>query len=96
MLWANRGLKLPLEGVTSRLVYLGGDQAKELCFDLDEERAVETSRIIEDSVRLAQQWESYFEKRRLKLSDLDYAASVEECRRCNFKRVCRANLSPEN
>jgi hypothetical protein len=96
MLWANRGLKLPLEGVTSRLVYLGGDQAKELCFDLDEERAVETSRIIEDSVRLAQQWESYFEKRRLKLNDLDYAASVEECRRCNFKRVCRANLSPEN
>lgn len=96
MLWANRGLKLPLEGVASRLVYLGGDQAKELCFDLDEERAVETYRIIEDSVRLAQQWESYFENRRLKLNDLDYAASVEECRRCNFKRVCRANLSPEN
>lgn len=96
MLWANRGLKLPLDGVTSRLVYLGGDQAKELDFDLDEERAVETYRIIEDSVRLAQQWESYFQKRRLKLNDLDYAASVEECRRCNFKRVCRANLSPEN
>ena len=40
MLWANLGLKLPLDGVTSRLVYLGGDQGKELCFDLDEERAV--------------------------------------------------------
>jgi len=78
------------------LVYLGGDQGKELCFDLDEERAVETYRIIEDSVRLAQQWQSYFAKRRLKLGDLDYAASVEECRRCNFKRVCRANLTPEN
>jgi len=95
MLWANLGLKLPLEGVTSRLIYLGGDEVTELQFDLDEERAVETFRLIEDSVNLAQQWESHFEKRRLKLSDLDYAGSVEECRRCNFKRLCRANLSPE-
>jgi hypothetical protein len=47
-------------------------------------------------VRLAQQWESYFEKQQLRLNDLDFAASVEECHRCNFKRVCRANLSPEN
>lgn len=96
MLWANRGLKLPLEGVTSSLLYLGADQATELRFDLDEERAVETYRIIEDSVRLAQQWEGYFENRQLRLNDLDYAASLEECHRCNFKRVCRANLSPEN
>ena len=57
MLWANLGLKLPLDGVTSRLVYLGGEQAAELRFDLDEERAVETYRIIEDSVQLAQRWE---------------------------------------
>jgi hypothetical protein len=96
MLWATHGLKLPLEGVTSRLVYLGGDPAKELRFDLDEERAVETYRIIEDSVRLAQQWEGYFKNRQLRLTDLDYAASVEECHRCNFKRVCRANLLTEN
>lgn len=96
MLWANRGLKLPFEGVSSRLIYLGGNQATEFCFDLDEERAVETQRIIEDSVGLAQRWDGYFQKRQLKLNDLDYAASIEECRRCNFKRVCRANLSPEN
>ena len=95
MLWANLGLKLPLEGVTSRLIYLGGDKPIELRFDLDEERAVETYRLIEDSVDLAQQWESHFENRRLRLNDLDYANAVEECRRCNFKRLCRANLSPE-
>jgi len=96
MLWANLGLKLPLDGVTSRLVYLGGEQVAELRFDLDEERAVETYRIIEDSVRLAQQWEGYFENGRLRLNDLDYAASFEECRRCNFKRVCRAHLTKES
>ena len=96
MLWAYLGLKLPLDGVMSRLVYLGGEQAAELRFDLDEERAVETHRIIEDSVRLAQQWEGYFENGRLRLNDLDYAASFEECRRCNFKRVCRANLTKES
>jgi hypothetical protein len=95
MLWANLGLKLPLDGVTSRLIYLGGDEPIELRFDLDEERAVETYRLIEDSVNLAQQWESHFENRRLRLNDLDYAGSVEECRRCNFKRLCRANLLPE-
>lgn len=96
MLWANLGLKLPLEGVTSRLVYLGGDQAAELRFDLDEERAVATSRLIEDSVNLAQRWESYFQNGRLGLNDLDYAASIEECRRCNFRRICRSSLSPED
>lgn len=96
MLWANLGLKLPLEGVSSRLVYLGGDQPAELRFDLDEERAVATYRLIEDSVNLAQRWDSHFQNHRLELSDLDYAGSVEECRRCNFKRVCRANLSSEH
>lgn len=92
MMWANLGLKLPLEQISSRLVYLGGEKAEELRFDLDEERAEQTYRLVEDSVQLSQQWEASFRNHRLSLKDLDYAGSVEECRRCNFKALCRENL----
>jgi hypothetical protein len=92
MLWASLGLKIPLEQVASRLVYLGDKEPAELKFQLDEERAEQTYRLIEDSVNLEQQWERYFRDKRLGLRDLDYSNSLEECRRCNFKGICRANF----
>jgi hypothetical protein len=92
MLWASRGLQLPLNQVASRLVYLGGEKPSELQFSLDEERAEQTYRLIQDSVTLEQQWEAYFREKRLSLNDLDYSSSVEECRRCNFKGLCRADF----
>jgi len=93
MLWPHLTLNLPLESVTSSLVYLGGGAPHETTFQLDEELAVETKQIIEDSIEQSQRWENYVKKGRLSLDQLDYAGSVNECRKCNFKRACRATLT---
>jgi PD-(D/E)XK nuclease superfamily len=93
MLWAHLALNLPFERVTSSLVYLGGNGPYERKYRLDEEVAMETQQIIIDSVEQTQRWENYFKSGRLGLEQLDYAVSVNECRKCNFKRVCRAALT---
>ena len=93
MLWPRLTFNVPLERVSSSLVYLGGAGAREITFQLDEEVAVETKQIIEDSVEQAQRWESYVRKGRLSLKQLDFAGSVNECRKCNYKRACRAALT---
>jgi PD-(D/E)XK nuclease superfamily len=93
MLWPHLVMNIPLEKVSSTLVYLGDADAQELNFQLDEELAVETKQIIWDSVEQAQRWEGYVKSDRLTLENIDFASSVNECRKCNFKRVCRAALS---
>jgi hypothetical protein len=95
MLWPHLTFNVPLESVTSSLLYLGGQKAHEVTFQLDEEIAVETKQIIEDSIEQAQRWENYVKGGRLSLEKLDFAGSVQECRKCNFKRACRASLSPQ-
>ena len=95
MLWAHLALNLPLKAISSQLVYLGGSRPSEFKFDLDEERGVETQQIIADSLEQAQRWEGYVNAQRIQLDGLDFAGSVQECRRCNFERVCRAALSPK-
>ena len=93
MLWPHLVMNIPLDKVSSSLVYLGDGEAQELNFQLDEELAVETKQIIWDSVEQAQRWEGYVKSDRLTLENIDFASSVNECRKCNFKRVCRAALS---
>lgn len=93
MLWPHLTLNFPLERVSSSLVYLSGEEPKEIKFHLDEEIAVETQQVVADSVEQAQRWENYVKDGRLKLRQLDFANSVNECRKCNFKRLCRASLT---
>jgi hypothetical protein len=93
MLWPHLTLNIPLAMVSSSLLYLGGTAAHEKTFQLDEEVAVETRQIIEDSIEQAQRWETYVKKGRLNLEQLDFAGSVNECKKCNFKRACRATLT---
>jgi hypothetical protein len=93
MLWPHLVMNFPLEKVRSSLVYLGDSEAQEVQFNLDEELAVETKQIIWDSVEQAQRWEGYVKSGRLNIETIDFASSVSECRKCNFKRVCRAALT---
>ena len=93
MLWPHLVMNFPLEKVTSSLVYLGDSEAQEVKFQLDEELAVETKQIIWDGVEQAQRWEGYVKSGRLAIETIDFASSVNECRKCNFKRVCRAALT---
>jgi hypothetical protein len=94
MLWPHLVMNFPLEKVSSSLVYLGEAEAQEVGFCLDEELAVETKQIIRDSVEQAQRWEGYVKSGRLTIETIDFANSVNECRKCNFKSVCRAALKP--
>ena len=93
MLWPHLTLNLPLESVSGSLVYLGGVEPKEIRFQLDEEVAMGTRQVVADSVEEAQRWEGYVKTGRLRLEQLDFAGSVNECKKCNFKRVCRAALT---
>jgi hypothetical protein len=93
MLWPHLTLNFPLEMVSSALVYLGGEEPREIKFHLDEEIAVETKQVIADSVEQAQRWENYVKDGRLGLGQLDFAGSVNECKKCNYKRICRATLT---
>jgi len=93
MLWPHLALKFPLEMVSSSLVYLGGEEPKEVSFHLDEEIAVETQAVVAESVEEAQRWEKHVRDGRLKLPQLDFSSSVQECKKCNYKRICRAALN---
>jgi hypothetical protein len=93
MLWPHLTLKFPLEMVSGSLVYLGGQEPKEVSFQLDEEIAVETQAVIAESVEEAQRWEKHVNDGRLGLAQLDFASSVHECKKCNYKRICRAALT---
>lgn len=93
MLWPHLVMNFPLGKVGSSLVYLGEAQAQEVSFHLDEELALETKQIIRSSVEQAQRWENYAKSGRLKIENIDFADSVNECRKCNYKSVCRAALT---
>lgn len=95
MLWPHLVMNFPLEKVQSSVVYLGDAQVQEVKFHLDDELALETNEIISNSVEQAQRWEGYVKLGRLKIEKIDFASSVNECRKCNFKSVCRATLSPQ-
>jgi hypothetical protein len=91
-LWPHRTLEVPLDRISSHLVYLGGESAAEELFKLDEEEATHVGRIVRESVRQTQKWEGYFAEGQMALDDLDYPSSVSVCRQCNFKRICRDGL----
>ena len=93
MLWPHLVMNFPLENISSSLVYLGEEKAQEITFHLDEELTVETEQIIRDSVEQAQRWDNYVKSGRLTIGHIDFASSVKECQKCNFKRVCRAALT---
>lgn len=93
MLWPHRVMNFPLSTISSSLVYLGDEEAQEIKFHLDEELTVETNQIICDSVEQAQRWDHYVKSGRIKIENIDFASSVKECRKCNFKSVCRAALT---
>lgn len=95
MLWPHFVMNFPLEKVKSSLVYLGDSEAQEVSFYLDDELALETKEVISNSVEEAQRWENYVKLGRLKIEKIDFASSVKECRKCNFKSVCRATLTPQ-
>ena len=93
MLWPQLVMNFPLGKIVSSLVYLGEAQAQEISFHLDEELALETKQIVRSSVEQAQRWENYVKTGRLKIENIDFADSVNECRKCNYKSVCRAALT---
>jgi hypothetical protein len=95
MLWPHFIMNFPLEKVKSSLVYLGDSEAQEVGFHLDDELALEAKEVISNSVEEAQRWENYVKRGRLKIENIDFASSVNECRKCNFKSVCRATLTPQ-
>ena len=91
-LWAHLTLGWPLDKVSSRLVYLGGEQATEETVVLDDEGAGHVLRAVSQSIRHIKRWEAYFENGDLDRDDLDYAPNPNECRQCGFKRLCRESL----
>jgi hypothetical protein len=95
-LWPFLQMKLPIETISSRLVYFGGPEAVELRFALDEESISITRGFVQDSIALAERWRLDVEEGRMTLDDLDYAQSEWICRQCAFKKICRERLHLSN
>jgi hypothetical protein len=91
-LWPYMQMKLPIEAISSRLVYFGGAEAVEQRFELDEESIAITRGFVQDSIALAERWRSDVEEGGMTLDDLDYAQSEWTCRQCAFKSICREKL----
>jgi len=91
-LWPYLQMNLPVETISSRLVYFGGAEAVEQRFELDEEAISITRGFVQDSIALAERWRRDVEEGRMTLDDLDYAQSEWTCRQCAFKKICREQL----
>jgi CRISPR/Cas system-associated exonuclease Cas4 (RecB family) len=95
-LWPHLSMQLPLELVSSQLVYLGGQIPEVRTHRLDEKSVPLVLLMVRNSVGLAGRWEKNFESGLLRLEDLDYAGWSGSCRECAFKGVCRESLQYEN
>lgn len=95
-LWPHLSMHLPLNLVSSHLVYLGGETPEIRTHRLDEQSAPLVLQMVRNSVALAGRWEKNFECGLLRLEDLDYAGWSGFCRDCAFKGVCRESLQYEN
>jgi len=92
-LWPQRGMNVPVDQISSRLVYLGGDGVAERPFKLDDDNTAAVLFSIESSIRLARRWEEFFSSSSWRADDLSYAASPKTCKTCGFKGICRESLS---
>src|SRR6266536_2745881 len=91
-LWPHLTLGHPLKSIASRLVYLGEEKAKEETFTLDETQASHVLRLAGDSIRQTKRWEQLFAEGEMNKDDLDFASHINQCRQCNFKRMCRDDV----
>ncbi|ODU24921.1 MAG: hypothetical protein ABS95_01310 [Verrucomicrobia bacterium SCN 57-15] len=95
-LWPHLSMRLPLNLVSSQLVYLGDDTPEVRAHRLDEKSVPLVVQMVRNSVALAGRWEKNFESGLLRLDDLDYAGWPGACRECAFKAICRESLQYEN
>lgn len=91
-LWPHLSMRLPLELVSSRLIYLGGETPEVRAHRLDEKSVPLVVQMVRNSVALAGRWEKNFESGFVRLEDLDYAGWPGHCRECAFKAICRESL----
>jgi hypothetical protein len=92
-LWPHMKLRVPLGLISANLVYFGGTSAEQQKFCIDEEALASTTRLVRNSIALAQRWQKNFATGAMQLSDLDYAAAANICRQCSFKALCHESVS---
>jgi hypothetical protein len=91
-LWPHVRLRVPLEHISSNLVYFGGTLAEEHKFSIDEDSLASTMLMVRKSIELAQRWQNNISSGEMVLADLDYAPFANTCRQCSFKRLCYESL----
>jgi PD-(D/E)XK nuclease superfamily len=91
-LWPHIRLHVPLEHISSNLVYFGGPVAEQQKFSIDEDSLASTMLMVRNSIELAQRWQKNISTGEMVLADLDYAAFANVCRQCPFKRLCYESL----
>lgn len=91
-LWPHLKLRVPLEMISSNLVYFGGASAEQQKFGIDEQALTDTTRMVRNSIALSQRWQNNIASGAMHLVDLDYAATAGICRQCSFKALCHESL----
>lgn len=91
-LWPHIRLRIPLEHISSNLVYFGNATAEQQRFCIDEDSLAATMLMVRNSIELAQRWQNNISTGEMVLTDLDYAAFANICRQCSFKRLCYESL----
>ncbi len=91
-LWPHLSMKVPLEMISSFLVYFGGGTPEVCTYRLDEKRVPLILLTIRNSIAQAHRCESNILSGEMRLEDLDYASSLAFCRDCAFKGPCQESL----
>lgn len=91
-LWPHIRLRVPLEHISSNLVYFGGTVVELQRFSIDEDSLASTLLMVRNSIEIAQRWQKNISSGEMVLADLDYAAFTNTCRQCSFKRLCYESL----
>ncbi|WP_375478947.1 PD-(D/E)XK nuclease family protein [uncultured Nostoc sp.] len=88
-LWSHLTLQIPVEKITSHLVYFGGETVEQQSIPMSYSLKKQTLRLVRKNIERELSFVNQQEDVEWNLNDLDYASSCSSCRQCFFKRICR-------
>ncbi len=91
-LWPHLTLQVPVEKITSHLVYFGGELVEQQSVPMSYSLKERILRLVRKNIERELNFVNQQEGVDWSINDLDYASSLSSCRQCFFKRICERKI----